>query len=68
MKARLGAPKAMTATARKIAVIFYHIVKERKPFHDVGEAHYIRQQQERTLKRLHRQAKQLGYTLVEQHA
>ena len=68
MKARLGAPKAMTATARKIAVIFYHMVKERKPFHDLGEAYYSRQQQERTLKRLHRQAKQLGYTLVEQHA
>jgi len=68
MTARLGAPKAMTATARKIAVIFYHMVKERTPFRDLGEAYYTRQQQERTLKRLHRQAQQLGYTLVERHA
>jgi len=68
MKARLGAPKAMTATARKIAVIFYHMVKERKPYRDLGEEYYTQQQQERTLKRLQRQAKQLGYTLVEQHA
>jgi transposase len=68
MKARLGAPKAMTATARKIAVIFYHMVKERTPYRDLGENYYAKQNQERALKRLQRQAKQLGYTLVEQHA
>jgi transposase len=68
MKARLGAPKAMTATARKIAVIFYHMVKERKPYRDLGEDYYVKQNQERTLKRLQRQAKSLGYTLVEHHA
>lgn len=68
MKARLGAPKAMTATARKIAVIFYHMVKERTPYRDLGEEYYVKQNQDRALKRLQRQAKQLGYTLVEQHA
>ncbi|MCP4402697.1 MAG: IS110 family transposase [bacterium] len=68
MKVRLGAPKAMTATARKIAVIFYHMVKERKPYQDLGEDYYLKQSQDRALKRLQRQAKQLGYTLVEQHA
>ena len=67
MKARLGAPKAMTATARKIAVIFYHMVKERKPYQDLGEDYYLKQSQDRALKRLQRQAKQLGYALVEQH-
>jgi len=68
MKARLGAPKAMTATARKIAVIFYHMVKERTPYRDLGEDYYVAQNRERALKRLQRQAKQLGYTLSEQHA
>lgn len=68
MKARLGAPKAMTATARKIAVIFYHMVKERKPYQDLGEDYYRKQNQARALKRLQRQAKQLGYALVEQPA
>jgi transposase len=68
MKARLGAPKAMTATARKIAVIFYHMVKERTPYRDLGEDYYVAQNRERALKRLQRQAKQLGYTVVEQHA
>jgi len=68
MKARLGAPKAMTATARKIAVIFYHMVKERVPYRDLGEDDYTKQHRDRALKRLQRQAKQLGYTLVEHHA
>jgi hypothetical protein len=67
MKARLGAPKAMTATARKIAVIFYHMVKERTPYRDLGEEYYVKQNQDRAFKRLQRQAKQLGYALVEQH-
>jgi hypothetical protein len=58
----------MTATARKIAVIFYHMVKERTPYRDLGEDYYTKQQHERTLKRLQRQAKSLGYTLVEQQA
>jgi transposase len=66
MKARLGAPKAMTATARKIAVIFYHIVKDRKPYHDLGEDYYVTQHRKRALKRLQRQAKRLGYELVAQ--
>jgi transposase len=38
MKARLGAPKAMTATAHKIAVIFYHLVRERRVYREIGEA------------------------------
>ncbi len=68
MKARLGAPKAMTATARKIAVIFYHMVKERTPYRDLGEEYYTTQNQARALKRLQHQATQLGYTLVEHQA
>jgi len=68
MKARVGAPKAMTATARKIAVIFYHMVKDRVPFRELGEDYAHQQHQDRLLKRLQHQAKQLGYTVVEQHA
>ena len=64
MKARLGAPKAMTATAHKIAVIFYHMVKERKPYQDLGEDYYLTQQKQRQLKRLKKQAKLFGFDLV----
>ena len=68
MKARLGGSKALTATARKIAVIFYHMVKEHVPYKEFGEAAYTQAQQARTLKRLKQQAKHLGYTLVAQQA
>ena len=43
------------------------MVKERTPYRDLGEEYYVKQNQERALKRLQRQAKQLGYALVEQH-
>jgi transposase len=66
MKARVGPSKAMTATARKIAAAFYEVVSSKTPFHDLGEAFYATQHRDRTLKRLKRQAKLLGYTLVEQ--
>ncbi len=68
MKARLGAPKAMTATARKLAIIFYRMVTDKTPYHDLGEDYYVKQNQERALKRLQRQAKRLGYDLVAQQA
>lgn len=68
LKARLGGSKALTATARKIAVIFYHMVKDRAPYKELGEAAYTQAQQARTLKRLKQQAKHLGYTLVAQQA
>jgi transposase len=68
MKARLGGSKALTATARKIAVIFYHMVTAHVPYHELGETGYAKQQQARTLKRLKQQAKHLGYTLVAQPA
>ena len=68
LKARLGGSKALTATAHKIAVIFYHMVKDRAPYKELGEAAYTKAQQARTLKRLKQQAKHLGYTLVAQEA
>jgi transposase len=68
MKARLGAPKAMTATARKIAIIFYRMVKDHTPYHDLGEDYYMKQNRERAVKRLKQQAKRLGLTVVAQQA
>jgi len=64
-KARIGAPKAMTATARKIAVIFYHMVKEHTPYHDFGETYYHTRDRERAVTRLRRQAARLGFTVME---
>jgi transposase len=68
LKARVGAPKALTATARKLALIFYRMVTRREPYREAGEAAYTQQQQDRFLKRLQRQAKRLGYVLTPQEA
>jgi hypothetical protein len=40
MKSRLGAPKAITATARKIACIFYRMLKYGEAYVERGLEHY----------------------------
>jgi hypothetical protein len=64
LKARIGAPKALVATARKLALIFYQMVTKREPYREAGETAYNKQQKDRLLKRLKRQAQQLGYMLA----
>ncbi len=64
MRGRIGPAKALTATARKLAVIFYHMVKDRTPYKELGEDYYYKQQEQRQLKRLKKQATLLGYDLV----
>jgi transposase len=64
LRGRIGPAKALTATARKLAVIFYKMVTEGKAYTDLGEDYYLKQQQERHLKRLRKQAKLFGFDLV----
>ena len=64
MKGRLGPSKALTATARKLAVIFYNMVKYGKTYTELGEDYYLKQQQRRQLARLKRQARVLGFDLI----
>ncbi|MCB0112681.1 MAG: IS110 family transposase, partial [Caldilineaceae bacterium] len=64
IKARHGAPKAVTATARKIAVIVYHMLKDHQPYHDPGASYYQERFQERLIRKLQRQAKELGLCLL----
>jgi transposase len=64
IKAKHGAPVAITATAHKIARIVYSMLKHCQPYHDLGAQHYDEQQRQRLLRNLHRQAKKLGLCLV----
>lgn len=64
MRARLGAPKAITAAAHKLARILYTMLKERKSFTEVGQAEYEQAYQKRRLRILERQAEELGYNLT----
>ena len=40
LKARLGPAKAATATAHKIAKLYYHLLKNREEYEEAGAAVY----------------------------
>jgi transposase len=63
-KAQLGAPKAITATAHKIARIFNEIMKTRPNFKDLGADYYQNRYKERTIRNLKRKAKEVGFEIV----
>ena len=64
MRSKLGKPEAITATAHKLARIIYAMLKTKTPYKDPGADHMEAQVQERKLKGLQRQAKELGYQLT----
>lgn len=64
MRAKHGAPKAITATAHKLARIFYFMLKDRKPYQDPGQDYYEQKYRERVINNLKRRAKELGMDLV----
>ena len=64
MKAKLGPGGAITATAHKIAIIFYTIVKNQVEYDETIWAARDVQREKRLATRLKRQAKQMGYELV----
>lgn len=61
---RLGAPKAITATAHKLARIVYRMLKYGEQYVDKGQEHLEKQHEERKLKSLIAGAKDLGYALI----
>jgi hypothetical protein len=64
MKVKLGPSAAITATAHKIAVIFYTIVKNQIEYDETVWATRDAARQKRLEARLKRQAQRLGYDLV----
>jgi len=62
-KAHLGAPKAITATARKLACLIYRLLKHNQPYQEPDPAIYQLRVQKSALAKLQRQAIALGYTL-----
>lgn len=63
-KAQIGAPKAITATAHKIARIFYNMLKCGTEYTDLGQEYYEQRYQDRVITSLKRKAKQFGFDLV----
>ncbi len=63
-KAHLGAPKAITATAHKLARIIYSMLRYGQQYVDAGAEYYESQHRQRALRNARRRAAQLGYELV----
>ncbi|MGL9762908.1 MAG: IS110 family transposase [Wolbachia sp.] len=67
LKKRLGAPKAITDTARKLACIFYSMLKYGQEYVERGIDYYEKLYKERVLKNLSKKASELDYTLIKKH-
>jgi transposase len=65
LSSRVGKAKAVTATARKIAVLFYNALRYGQDYRDPGVSYYEQRYRQRVVKNLRRQAKAFGYELRE---
>ena len=64
LSSRVGKAKAITATARKIAVLFYNAMRHGMDYVDPGASYYETRYRERVVKNLHRRAKALGFVML----
>jgi hypothetical protein len=61
---RVGKAKAITATARKLAILVYRTLKDGLVYQDPGAATYDAQHRVRVLHRLRQRAANLGFSLL----
>ena len=64
LAARIGKAKAVTATARKLAILFYNALRFGLAYADPGASYYEQRYRQRVLDNLRRRAQQMGFTLV----
>jgi transposase len=64
LSARIGKSKALIATARKIALLYYKTLRYGLEFQEPGALAYQQASQDRQMRGLERRAKALGYRLV----
>lgn len=63
MRSKLGTPKAITATAHKLARILYSMLREKKNFIEIGQEAYEKAHQEKQIAFLKKKAQEFGFTL-----
>ena len=68
LSGRIGKAKAVTATARKLAVLFYNTLRYGMNYADPGATYYEERYRQRILENLRRRAQDLGYVLQESPA
>jgi hypothetical protein len=64
LRTRLGAPKAITAMARKLACLFYRLIKHGQQYVDKGNEYYEMKYREQQLRSLAKRAQKLGIRLL----
>jgi transposase len=64
LRTRLGAPKAITAMARKLACLFYRLVKHGQQYVDKGTEYYEARYRDQQVLALTKRAKKLGLQVV----
>ena len=62
---RIGKAKAVTATARTLAILVYRVLKGDFVYDDPGSDAYNTEHRNRTIKSLRKRAEQLGFNLVD---
>ena len=65
---RIGKAKAITATARKLAVLFYQLLRRQIVYREHTQADYDQRLRSRVLARLRKRAHSLGFDLTERPA
>jgi len=64
LRTRLGAPKAITAMARKLACLFYRLNKHGQQYVDKGTEYYEARYREQQIRSVAKRAQKLGLQLV----
>jgi len=64
LRTRLGAPKAITAMARKLACLFFRLLKQGQQYVDKGIEYYQQRHRDQQMRSLLKRAKQLGVQLI----
>jgi transposase len=64
LRTRLGAPKAITAMARKLACLYYRLIKHGQQYVDKGTEYYESKYREQQIRSLAKKAQKLGIQLV----
>jgi transposase len=68
LRTRLGAPKAVTAMARKLACLFYRLIKHGQQYVDKGIEYYEARYREQQIRSLTKRAHKLGLQVVAPNA
>jgi transposase len=64
LASRIGKAKAVTATAYKIARMYYHLMKDGRAYIEIGEEAYEEKYREHQIASLVKKAERLGYTVT----